>query len=44
MIWIDEMSKNSTEVVSETQKVVFIGSTTYKIGKKKSNKKLTLLT
>ena len=28
------MIENSTEVISETQKVVFIGSTTYKSGKK----------
>ena len=28
------MIENSTEVISEIQKVVFIGSTSYKIGKK----------
>ena len=37
------MTKNSTKVTSETQKVAFIGSTPYKIGQN-FDKKLILLT
>ena len=37
------MTKNSTKVTSETQKVGFIGSMPYKIGQN-SDKKSTLLT
>jgi len=42
-VWIDKMTENSTEVTSEIQKVSFIGSTPYKIGKKSDikQKKLT---
>ena len=37
------MIENNTEMTSDTQKVGFISSTPYKIGKK-SDKKLTLWT
>lgn len=34
MVQIDEETKNITEVTSETQKVSFIGSASYKVDKK----------
>ena len=43
LIYIDKSTENSIKVTSEIQKVDFISSTPYKIGKK-SDKKLILLT
>ena len=44
IVWIDKKTKNiSIKVVSRTQKVKFIGSNAYKIGKKIGMKQKDLI-